>query len=260
MNKNILPLLVVCFVGYLLYLNNTSSTDEDEPVQYAQAQQTEVSGAKNIPQSRESARRSRSYVPPVRYKSSALEEDIIKAIICVEGFTSVPKWTGAWSVGYGSSYYADGTPVTRYGHSVSRQEARDCLIAHLRKHVYPVIRQNVRRKLSDNEYISCCMFIYNVGDGAFLSSSFLKALNNKSSPIICAQKMALYNKVNGSVWSALQKRRWLEGAILCGYISPSHIRSMRPNHIYGSRLAALYDDGRLDYSPGTIRYFLRRCS
>ena len=258
MRQHFLPLLVVAFVGWLLYLNNV-----DAPTEKSSRQQ--VSLAKATPKQNAKEESKIATIPasqekPVVYRFVAtnLENDIVDALACVEGFRANPYFSGIWCVGYGSGRYADGSPVTRYSHAVSKQEARQCVIAHLRKCVHPVIQREVKRNLSDGEYIACAMVIYNIGDGAFQKSSFLRSINSGASAQECAQKLALYNKAGGVVNSTLQKRRWLEGAIFCGYITPDDIR--QSSSVYDVRLADLYKGNRLDYSHIAVRKFLDRAS
>lgn len=248
MKQHLLPLLVVVFVGWLLYVNNVDAPTEKSPRQ------------PNIVSVQESKPKvvAEKQAPVQTYVATNLENDIIDAIACVEGFTATPCLSGIWCVGYGSSRYADGSVVTKYSHAVSKQEARQCVIAHLRRCVHPVINKKVKRKLSDGEYITCAMVIYNIGDGAFEKSSFLKAINSGASAQECAQKLALYNKTGGSVSSTLQKRRWLEGAIFCGYITPNDIRKM--SGVYDVSLADLYNGQQLDYRYATVKKFLKHSS
>ena len=254
MRQHFLPLLVVCFVGLLLYVNNVDASTEKSSRQQISQQ---VSAPKQsslvittVPKKQK---------PSVKeYVATHLENDIADAIACVEGFRANPYYSGVWCVGYGSGRYADGSVVTKYSHAVSRQEAKQCVIAHIRKYVDPVIDKNVRKKLSDGERIACAMFIYNVGDGAFEKSSFLRLINSGASAQECAQALALFNKAGGSVNATLQKRRWLEGAIFCGYITPCDIRKM--SSVYHANLADLYNGSQLDYSHASIKKFLKHAS
>jgi len=249
MKQHLLPLLVVAFVGWLLYLNNVDAPTEKS------SRQPDIVCVQKTTQKAVVAERQ---APVKTYVATHLEDDIVDALACVEGFRANPYFSGIWCVGYGSGRYADGSVVTQHSHAVSKQEARQCAIAHLRRCVHPVIKRNVNRKLSDGEYIACAMFIYNVGDGAFEKSSFLRSINSGASAQECAQKLALYNKIGGSVSSTLQKRRWLEGAIFCGYITPYDIRKM--SSVYDVSLADLYNGYQLDYSHMAVRKFLKHSS
>ena len=249
MKQHLLPLLVVAFVGWLLYLNNVDAPTEKS------SRQPDIVCVQKTTQKAVVAERQ---APVKTYVATSLENDIVDALALVEGFRANPYYSGNWCVGYGSSRYADGSIVTKSGHAVSKQEAKQCVIAHLRRCVHPVIKRAVNRNLSDGEYIACAMFIYNVGDGAFEKSSFLRSINNSASAQECAQKLALYNKTGGSVSATLQKRRWLEGAIFCGYITPHNVRKM--SSAYDISLADLYNGYELDYSYTTVRKFLKHAS
>lgn len=234
MNKQILPISVLVLIGYLLYLNNCRS-DPNLSEDKKHKQQTFQD-----------------------YHTSSAENDILACIAYVEGFSSRPYYCGAWSVGYGTTRYADGSPVTPYSRSLTRDEARRCLLVHLRRAVFPAIRRNVKRPLTYGEFVSCCMFVCNVGEGNFESSSFLKALNSKSPASVCAERLALYNKVKGTTSAGLQKRRWLEGAVFCGYVSPDDIKRRRQSDIYNYGVSFFYRNGRPDFSPYVVKTFLHK--
>lgn len=231
MNKQILPLSVIALICWLFYLNNRTP-DNKLPVR---EKQTDFR----------------------TYDINDAENDVIDCIAYAEGFSSKPYYCGTWSVGYGTTRYADGSEVTQYSRSITRAEARQCLVSHLRKHVFPTVRRNIRRSLTYGEFIGCCMFICNVGEGNFENSSFLRALNNHSPSFVCAEKMALYNKVRGATSSGLQKRRWLEGAVFCGHISPDDIRHRQNNDIYNYNVSFLYKNGQPDFTPNVVRTFLK---
>ena len=103
---------------------------------------------------------------------SEIEDEIIVCLAYVEDFSSRSYFCGSkWTIGYGSTCYADGQPV-QCNQSITMFEARECARAHLRKYVFPCIDIYVKKPLNRQEIIGTSMFIYNIGSGNFKKSAF----------------------------------------------------------------------------------------
>lgn len=76
------------------------------------------------------------------------------------------------------------------------------------------IDRYVKRPLRAYQRAALISFIYNVGEGAFKSSTLLKKLN-AGHPGWC-HEMDRWNKVRGKVWNGLTKRRALERKLCLG--------------------------------------------
>ena len=82
---------------------------------------------------------------------------------------------GVWTIGYGSTTYADGTPVKK-GDKISQSTAESLLEDYLIKN----IRKNlVGLSLNDGQMAALESLIYNIGWGAFSKSKCYKALKEK---------------------------------------------------------------------------------
>lgn len=79
------------------------------------------------------------------------------------------------TIGYGSTFYDDGTPV-RLGDRINQEEAEELLSLTLRS-FEDGVSHSVKVPLNSNEFSALVCFAYNVGLGAFRSSTLLKMLN-----------------------------------------------------------------------------------
>lgn len=183
-----------------------------------------------------------------------LEDELIACIAYVENYFPTSYFCGAkWTIGYGTTGYTNGRKVSP-GQSISKETAQDCVRHHLRSYVFPVIDQYVDRELSENEMLATCLFIYNIGGGNFANkrgngrpSAFLKALNDNESSEECARKMTEFYRSAGKKVDGLLKRRWVEGAIFCGYLTAEDILQLEPAGFYNSRnLTDYYMSSRPD--------------
>jgi lysozyme len=110
-----------------------------------------------------------------------------------------------WTIGYGQTYYADGRRV-KQGDRITKEEAEAGLPIILKTYAISV-HQKVRVGISQSQFDALCSFAYNVGIGAFDSSTLLQVINRER-PIdeIEAQFMR-WNKAGGKVVNGLTARR-----------------------------------------------------
>ena len=145
--------------------------------------------------------------------------DACISLICsFEGFSSTPypdPGTNAepCTIGYGTTYYCNGTKVTMKDKSITTAQAKEHLLCHLNKVVLPCITNAVTKPLSQHCIDSLGSFIYNIGCGNFKSSTLLRKLNIDPSDITIAQEFTRWNKSAGKVLPGLVKRRAAESAL-----------------------------------------------
>lgn len=139
--------------------------------------------------------------------------DLIKEF---EGFRSHAYKcpAGVWTIGYGSTRYPDGA-VVEPDDVVTQDEAHDLLVDTVIQY-QRVIDRSVTVSLSQNEYDALISFVYNVGTGAFVSSTLLKLLNDGASKLMVARQFDRWNKGGGKVLPGLVKRRAAERALFLG--------------------------------------------
>ena len=110
-----------------------------------------------------------------------------------------------WTIGWGNTFYADGTPV-KSGDKVSQEQANrlfEVILAKFESQVY----KSVKPMLNSNQFSALVCFAYNVGTGNLLKSTLLKKVNaNPLDPTIRDEFMK-WNKGGGVVLNGLTRRR-----------------------------------------------------
>lgn len=124
-----------------------------------------------------------------------------------EGFRAKPYKCPADvpTIGYGSTYYLDGRKVTLSDPAISEPEAERLLSLVVGKFAQQV--DEIGLCLNQNQFDAVVSFCYNVGIGAFKSSTLLKRIKaDKCDPDI-AYQFSRWNKAGGQVLNGLSKRR-----------------------------------------------------
>ena len=212
-------------------------------------------------------------------KLEKIEGETFKWIAYVEDFHAKIYHCGAeWTGGYGSTKHESGRKVKKTDADFDKAYSKKCVIAHLRREVYPFIERYVTRELTEDQLIGTCLFIYNVGGGAFSGyningkrvgkpSEFLKAVNNGENPYKCATKMTGFRKSAGKLAKGLLKRHWVGGAKYCGILTTDNIMGLKPAFFYEEKdLGFYFQDGKAQkdgyYNPNfddeTVSLFLTR--
>jgi lysozyme len=110
---------------------------------------------------------------------------------------------GILTIGVGCTQYPDGSKV-KDGDTCTLQEAKNWLIDHLQKNVFPLLKDY--ETVPDNVYVALCSFVYNVGH---LGSSIKEALANKNLHEL-AHAFMLYVYADGKFIQGLKDRREIE--------------------------------------------------
>lgn len=110
-----------------------------------------------------------------------------------------------WTIGYGNTFYEDGTPV-KQGEVISKERADRLLfqtVTRFRQHVDVA----VTAQLTPNQLDALTSFAYNVGMAAFRRSTLLRKVNaNPNDPTIRNEFMR-WTRAGGRVLRGLQIRR-----------------------------------------------------
>lgn len=112
------------------------------------------------------------------------------------------------TIGYGQTYYADGTRV-KLGDRISQQEAQKQLELLMRRDFSDKLASCVKVPLSQNEYDAYVSLAYNIGTNAFCKSTLVKLLN-QGEYIKACQQILRWNKSGGRVLKGLENRRFAE--------------------------------------------------
>ena len=128
-----------------------------------------------------------------------------------EGFSSRPYMCPANvpTIGYGSTYYPNGTKVKLSDDSISEEEATQILKYIAQKDFGSAVNKFVIVDLTQNQFDALVSFAYNIGRTAFENSTLLKLLN-RGEYEAATEQFEKWNKSGGRVLSGLTKRRFDE--------------------------------------------------
>ena len=134
-------------------------------------------------------------------------DDCIELIKESEGFFSNPYTcpAGKATIGFGSCFYDDGTPVTLEDDPINEDEAVALLHSTLIQYEEAVDRL-VQSELTQGQFDAIVDFTYNVGITAFKNSTMLKLLN-KGDYEGAAGEFPKWVKGGGRTLPGLVKRR-----------------------------------------------------
>lgn len=183
-------------------------------------------------------------------RANELSEDIFSFICLVEGGilnekTGENYHCGArWTTWYGVTTTPDGKFLKK-GQRIPKATAKAWAFEHLRKHVYPFL-SHFTRKLTDEQIIGVCLFIYNVGGEALTGYSadgekvkepceFFISVNKNEDPETCVNKMTEYRKSAGKRANGLLKRHWVQGAAYLGILTARNISDLEPRKFYQTK-------------------------
>jgi lysozyme len=123
---------------------------------------------------------------------------------------------GIPTIGYGSTYNYDAKRKVRLGDSITQEKAIEWLRRET-KSIMPKIKALVKVPINQNQLDSLTSFVYNVGIGAFQSSTLLRLLNSGAPKEQVAAQFDRWNKgtVRGEkvVLPGLTRRRKEEKAL-----------------------------------------------
>lgn len=118
----------------------------------------------------------------------------------------LPTPDDVWTIGYGTTRI-DGRPVVP-GEKISKDKALQLFLKDLERFEQTIL-DNVKVSLSQNQFDALVSFTYNVGSGAFRSSTLLKKLNSGDYEG-AAREFHRWNKQAGKVLRGLTRRRLAE--------------------------------------------------
>lgn len=128
-----------------------------------------------------------------------------------EGFSSKPYMCPANvpTIGYGSTYYPNGTKVKISDGKISEEDATQILEYIAQKDFGSAVNKFVIVDLTQNQFDALVSFAYNIGRTSFENSTLLKLLN-RGEYEAAAEQFEKWNKSGGRVLSGLTKRRFDE--------------------------------------------------
>jgi len=116
------------------------------------------------------------------------------------------------TIGYGSTYYENGTKVKLTDAPITKERADDLfeIVADdFAKRVVPLIK----KPLTQNQFNSIVSFAFNLGVRALQNSTLLRLVNINPNDAKIAKEFLKWNKAGGVVVKGLTNRRIKESAL-----------------------------------------------
>ena len=142
-----------------------------------------------------------------------ISENGLKLIQEFESFEPTPYLDSArvWTIGYGSTYYPNGKPVTGRDKPITREYAETIQQNIIKKDFEPVVNELLGKEITSgfitqNMYDAILSLTYNIGVNGFRRSSVLKHLK-QGDKINASNAFLLWNKAGGKVLKGLIRRR-----------------------------------------------------
>ena len=132
-----------------------------------------------------------------------------------EGFSAKPYLCPANvpTIGYGSTYYADGTKVSLDDPEITEERATALLIHELEETFLPAVRKYCPEVADDeNKSNALVSFTYNLGAGNLANSTLRKKVNARDWQG-AADEFPKWRKAGGKVLRGLELRRAAERAL-----------------------------------------------
>jgi len=116
------------------------------------------------------------------------------------------------TIGYGATFYQNGTKVTMSDPAITKEQALELLRYHT-AHFAQTVDSYTTDAVNQQQFDALVSFAYNLGTGALKGSTLLKKVNkNPNDPSIAAE-FAKWVNVSGKVVNGLVKRRAAESAL-----------------------------------------------
>lgn len=116
------------------------------------------------------------------------------------------------TIGYGATYYLDGTKV-KLGQTITRDQANQLLKDHLKEFEGSVIGLLNTTKVNQSQFDALVSFCFNLGAGNLAKSQLLRIVKaNPNDPKIAAE-FAKWNRAGGEVSRGLVRRRKKEAEL-----------------------------------------------
>lgn len=137
--------------------------------------------------------------------------DLIKRF---EGYSDRPYKcpAGISTIGYGNTYYPNGTKVKITDKQITKEYANE-ILAHTADEFAADVMKLVKSKISVNQLNALTSFAYNVGVDNLQKSTLLKLVNINPNDAMIAKEFLKWNKAEGKELKGLTNRRIAESAL-----------------------------------------------
>lgn len=143
-----------------------------------------------------------------------VQDSTIQFVAQFEGLSLIPYQDqgGVWTIGYGATYDLNDIPITEHTPPISAAYADALLEKQIEKYADTVTESLPDITLDQNQFDACVSLCYNIGQGAFASSTVCKMINENNLSL-AADAFLLWDKVQGEVNQGLLTRREKERAL-----------------------------------------------
>jgi len=135
-----------------------------------------------------------------------------------EGFSTTPYKcsAGVWTIGFGNTYYPDGTLVQPGDRPISKETAVKILENHIDNVIVPTLRKTIPtwEIMGANQKAAIISFAYNLGSNFYGTSGFdtiTRALSKKENFPQVPAALTLYVNPGSTFERGLRRRRKSEG-------------------------------------------------
>ena len=131
-----------------------------------------------------------------------------------EGYSSRPYKCAAGipTIGYGNTFYPNGSKVTLKDAQITKKQADDIFIPIVDNFALKVLKM-INKPITQNQFNALVSFAYNVGVGNFQKSTLLKLVNINPNDGNIAKEFLKWNKADGKELKGLTNRRIKESAL-----------------------------------------------
>lgn len=116
------------------------------------------------------------------------------------------------TIGFGSTYYADGRRVTMLDKPITKDQAFE-LFKLVADRFALRVSKLITSAVNQNQFNACVSIAYNIGMGNFGGSTLLKKVNANPNDITISAEFKKWNKAGGKVVTGLVNRRQKEALI-----------------------------------------------
>jgi lysozyme len=116
------------------------------------------------------------------------------------------------TIGYGNTYYPDGTRVTLLDKEITEQQAFD-MFKEIADRFAKKVSRLVTSPINQNQFNALVSFSYNVGLANFMKSTLLKKVNANHNDASITNEFMKWNKAGGKELRGLTLRRKDEALI-----------------------------------------------
>ncbi len=140
-----------------------------------------------------------------------------------EGFVPKPYKcpAGVWTIGYGTTFYFDGTPVRSTDRTMTEVQASELLRQKLIKNFVPVLSRKIPSwwAMNNNQKAAVISFAYNLGANFYGTGGFnsiTMALSSRANWLKVPSALMLYINPGSSFEAGLRRRRAAEAELWQG--------------------------------------------